>query len=214
MGLVPSGVGLGYGVCYEPSPLEGTQLPIGRLVFEAVSRPCGSGKLIFTGGHGMKPLSLMADMAFSWAVANREAIEDELGRRSSGPAVLSRDRDLHLNLSLAAAGMVLPPFYCAAMGVALASLLSGRLPLDDVAVSGDLTVLDEFRGSIPTVAEVGHVRLLYDQGFRRLVVGYEDSVVPQALGELARRGIGVEAPEEDDISFTSALPKVFGLVAA
>lgn len=213
LGLVPRSVGLGYGVCYDPRLLEDSSRPIGRLVFEAVLRPsCGSGKLIFTGGHDNAQLACMAAMAFEWAMANQEGIEEELGRRQG--LRLSRYRDVHLHLRNAVANMVVAPFYCPAMGVALASLLSGRLPLEDVAVSGDLTVLDEFLGTVPPFGHVEHVKYLYDQGFRRLLVGYEPPRGQQqddVLAEVARRGISVEVPPGNDVTFVSALIKVFGL---
>lgn len=124
----------------------------------------------------------MADMAFSWARVNHEAVVEELGRRP-GPGVLSCNGNIHLNVRECAPGMVLPSLHCPAMGVAIASLLSGRLPLKGVAVSGDLTTMDEFEPCVSTptfanVVEQCHVRLLYEQGFRRLLVSKLGSVVP------------------------------------
>lgn len=211
VGLVPS-VGLGYGICYENRMVEDSSQPIGRLVFEAVSRPCGSGKLIFTGSHGKQQLALMAEMAFTWAMDTQGHIIDEVGRRQ-GAAVMSTRRDIHLHLRNGLLGMVLPSFYCPAMGVALASLVSGLLPLEDIAVSGELTVQGEFLGRDPTLSEVEHVYLLYHQGFRRLLVGYEPSMETEVRSMVGRLGIRVEQPPEDDINFISLLPKIFGLAA-
>jgi hypothetical protein len=70
LGLVPSAVGLGYGLRYA-------ELATGqaheRLVFEAVSRP-GKGRLIFTAsGSGREDLLLMAHGAMEWAMVAARA---------------------------------------------------------------------------------------------------------------------------------------------
>jgi hypothetical protein len=125
---------------------------------------------------------------------------------------MSPSRDIHLHLRNGVSGMRIPTFYCPAMGVALASLLSGRLPRQDVAVSGDLSVLGEFWGSNPALGNVEHVQLLYDQGFRRLVIGRERCMTAEVQSEVARRGIIIEPPPEDDTNFISVLPEIFGEV--
>lgn len=207
MGLVPS-VGLGYGVCYGDGIVDTTEEQIGRLVFEAVSRPRGSGRLIFTGGDGREVLTRMANAAFEWAMVHRGTIEEELGRRPGGP-VVSRNRDIHVHLRNGGPDMKVPPVYCPAMAVALASLLSGRLPLEEVLVSGDVQELGEYVTGIPSGQDLMRMHM---QGFRRLCLGYQRSDVAGLVSAAANVGINVEVMEDEDIDFTTALRTVFGFV--
>jgi hypothetical protein len=69
LGLVPSAVGLGYGLRYADL---GSGQAHERLVFEAVSRP-GKGQLIFTAnGSENEQLLHMAQGAMEWAMVSSE----------------------------------------------------------------------------------------------------------------------------------------------
>lgn len=199
-------MGLSYGLSF---PLHDHMFHEQRLVFQALSRP-GAGKTILT-GCGDEDLRLKAELAGHWARVNRDMIVDDLQGPLGGGAVLGKNRDLHLHVLHYVEGTpaTVARLYCAAMGVAIASLLARRLPQRHVAVLGDVTTHDLFISSTtPMVTRVVDVESMYAQGFRQLVVPRRVDVHE---GCLADSGIDLWVDEDVCATFTSALPNIFGL---
>jgi hypothetical protein len=242
LGLVPSAVGLGYGLRYADLGSGQTHV---RLVFEAVSRP-GKGQLIFTAnGSTNEQLLHMAQGAMEWAMVSSEdtphsqascpvlvcdtvadcrwacadvdwwqvqhkAIAADLGMRP-GPAMLSRTRDVHVNVPNLWVGAEVVRQYGPAIAVAIASLASGRLPRPDVAMVGHLDIADNYLPSVEAVRQPVHVSSLVAQGFRQLVAPEREAVADGMVGLLGEAGVELWVDEDPRATFSSALLNVFGL---
>jgi hypothetical protein len=229
LGLVPSAVGLGYGLRYADLA-NGQHV---RLVFEAVSRP-GKGQLIFTAnGSTNEQLLCMAQGAMEWAMVSsadtphaqaswsvlvcdtvadcRRAcadVESWQVKRTAieahlgmrpGPAMLSGTRDVHVNMPNLWVGAEVVRQYAPAMAVAIASLASGRLPRPDVVMVGYLDITDDFLPSMPAVTQPAHVFSLVAQGFRQLVVPEREAVADGMVGLLGEAGVELWVNEDPEV---------------
>jgi hypothetical protein len=139
-----------------------------------------------------------------------KVIEADLGLRP-GPAMLSRKRDVHVNVPNFWPGTEVARQYAPAIAVAIASLASGRLPQSHVAIVGNLDFTDNFLRSLEAVAKPSHVINLVAQGFRQLVAPRRAAVVDAMVDLLGEAGIELWVDEDPCATFSSALPTVFGL---
>lgn len=175
---------------------------------------CGV-QTILTGSFGDEDLELMAQVAGAWARVNREGMLIDLQAEvlsGRAAALLGKDRNLHINMVNHREGFSAPRFYAPAMGVAVASLLSRRMPLQHIAVLGEITSNDYFTSSHPVVSRELHVELLHKQGFRRVVVARRVDV-QEDMEDLFFGDYGMElwVDEQEGATFTTALPNIFGL---
>lgn len=123
--------------------------------------------------------------------------------------MLAGNRDVHMNVANMCEGTEVPKVYSAAMAVAIASLVSGRLPELEVAVLGEVNIDDGLLSTDMDVEHPHHVACLVAQGFKQLVVSNPDNV-DKAMVDLLEE-CSIELEGDEDITFSSALPFIFGL---
>lgn len=114
--------------------------------------------MLLTGRGACSEMLNHAKDAWRWALASYHRLQGE--QRPMLPDV--RGRDVHLHLPHGRADTH-PDSCMAVMGVALLSLLTGRKPRRDVAVSGYVSLHDILRYDPPTVRTPDDVARLEHQ---------------------------------------------------
>lgn len=219
-------MGVGHSVRFFAGQAAGR--PAESFVVEVCQRRPGRGQVIITGHTPGPKMRVNVLEARAWAIQRCADIAAVLGctgcsKSSLASRLHDRQSDLHVHFQ---GGWNQMDFslYGGAMGVAMVSLMTQRLPRTDVAVVGALTVRGQLLPS--PVLKQQEVEWMQLQGFRALVAPGDGIFMQPETGtaEMASRGIelvSTRVPSPPSLQgivienffndLLPVLPRIFGL---